>query len=60
MDLFLQSADFLFGPITTIRRKGHIEKKIPWSVFALTDWDWERVADARDMLKVTVDSICCK
>lgn len=52
INLFLQSADTLYGPITTIRRNGRIEKKIPWSVFALTDQDWERVADARDILKV--------
>ena len=27
-------------------------KKIPWSAFQLTDADWERVKDARDILKV--------
>jgi hypothetical protein len=52
INLFLQSADALYGPITTIRRNGRIEKKIPWSAFILTDSDWERVRDARDILKV--------
>lgn len=54
INLFLQSADALYGPITTIRRNGHIEKKIPWSAFTLTDQDWERVKDARDLLKVSL------
>jgi len=31
INLFLQSADTLYGPITIIRRNGQIEKKIPWS-----------------------------
>ncbi|KAF8487806.1 hypothetical protein F5888DRAFT_1624190, partial [Russula emetica] len=52
---FLRSADSLYGPITTIRRNGHVEKKIPWSAFALTERDWERVADARDILKDSND-----
>ena len=54
IDLFLQSADSLYGPITTICRNGHVEKKIPWSAFSLTERDWERVADARDILKVNL------
>lgn len=58
IDLFLKSADSLYGPITTIRHNGRIEKKIPWSAFALTERDWERVADARDILKVT--QVCCR
>jgi hypothetical protein len=52
--LFLRSADTLYGPITTIRRNGHIEKKIPWSAFSLSERDWERVADVRDLLKVSL------
>jgi hypothetical protein len=54
INLFLQSADTLYGPITTIRRNGHIEKKIPWSAFTLSESDWERVADVRDLLKVSL------
>jgi hypothetical protein len=44
--------DSLYGPITTIRQNGRIAKKIPWTAFTLTDMDWERVKDARDILKV--------
>jgi hypothetical protein len=36
----------------TIRCNGCVEKKIPWSAFALAERDWEQVADARDILKV--------
>ena len=53
--MFIQSADTLYGPITTIRCNGHIEKKILWSAFALTEGDWGRVADARDILKDSND-----
>ena len=41
--LFIQTADLLYGPITTIRQNGRITKKIPWTAFTLTDSDWERV-----------------
>ena len=53
--MFIQSAYTLYGPITTIRRNGHIKKKIPWSAFALTEGDWGRVADVRDILKDSND-----
>jgi hypothetical protein len=52
INLFLQTGDSLYGPITTIRQNGRITKKIPWSAFKLTDKDWKRVKDARDILKV--------
>ena len=52
INLFLQTGDSLYGPITTIRLNGRITKKIRWSAFNLTDRDWERVKDARDILKV--------
>lgn len=52
INLFLQMGDSLYGPITTIRQNGRITKKIPWAAFTLTDRDWERVKDARDILKV--------
>jgi hypothetical protein len=48
----LKSVDSLFGPITTVRRNGRIQKKIPWSAFQLHDEDWERIRDVRDILKV--------
>ncbi len=41
IDLFLQLADSLYGPITTICCNDHIKKKIPWSAFFLTERDWE-------------------
>ncbi|KAH9028421.1 hypothetical protein EDB83DRAFT_2526308 [Lactarius deliciosus] len=51
INLFLKSADALYGPITTVRRNGQIVKRIPWSAFQLTDADWGRVKDTRDILK---------
>ncbi|GLB45657.1 hypothetical protein LshimejAT787_2500490 [Lyophyllum shimeji] len=36
IDLFVSTANQLYGPITTIRQNGTISKKIPWSAFALT------------------------
>ena len=52
INLFLQSADALYGPITTLRRNSLIEKRIRWSAFTLSNSDWERVKDARDILRV--------
>lgn len=52
INLFLASADGLFGPITTVRMNGRITKKIPWSAFQLSDEDWERVKDVKDILVV--------
>jgi hypothetical protein len=46
----------MYGPITTIRRNNHVVKHIPWSAFKLTDEDWARVVDARDILGVSVFS----
>ena len=58
INLILQSANSLYGPITTIRRNGRIEKKLPWSAFALSERDWKRVTDARDILKVSLGIHC--
>ena len=55
INLFLQMADSLYGPITTICQNGWITKKIPWMAFTLIDSDWEQVKDARDILKVSSD-----
>lgn len=52
--MFINCADTLFGPITTIRQDGRIVKAIPWTAFALSADDWRRVADARDIL-----AVCC-
>ncbi|KAF8335507.1 hypothetical protein F5887DRAFT_890288, partial [Amanita rubescens] len=47
---FINCADTLFGPITTIRKDGRTIKNIPWTAFALSADDWHRIADARDIL----------
>ncbi|KAF8971662.1 hypothetical protein BDZ97DRAFT_1650536 [Flammula alnicola] len=49
--LFVTSADEMYGPITTLRRAGRLVKHIPWSAFKMTDQDWARVIDARDILR---------
>ncbi|KAF8680603.1 hypothetical protein AX14_004549 [Amanita brunnescens Koide BX004] len=49
--LFIAAADDLFGPITTIRSNGKVEKKIPWSAFRLSESDWARVEDVKCILK---------
>jgi hypothetical protein len=51
--LFLTSADEMYGPITTLRRDNRVVKHIPWSAFKMSDQDWYRVVDARDILQVT-------
>ncbi|KAH9920792.1 uncharacterized protein B0H18DRAFT_858501, partial [Fomitopsis serialis] len=48
---FINTADDLFGPITTLRAKGKIVKRIPWSSFKLKEQDWEHVKDVVDILK---------
>ena len=50
--LFVNSADALFGPITTIRQDGRLVKEIPWTAFSLSADDWRHVMDARDILAV--------
>jgi hypothetical protein len=54
IDLFIASADQLYGPITTLRSNGKVVKKIPWSAFKLSNRDWMRVADARNILAVHI------
>jgi len=46
------SADEMYGPITTLRRDGHLVKHIKRSAFKLIENDWVRVVDARDILAV--------
>ncbi|KAF8874802.1 hypothetical protein BD779DRAFT_1420492, partial [Infundibulicybe gibba] len=48
---FIATADKLHGPITTIRRNGRIVRRIPWSAFKLSNADWGRVLDARNILE---------
>lgn len=52
MGLFVTSADQMYGPITTLRRDNRLVKHIPWTAFKMTDLDWARVVDARDILGV--------
>ena len=52
INLFLRSGDALYGPIMTVWRKGRIVKRIPWAAFDMTGEHWQRVLDARDLLKV--------
>ena len=44
----------MYGPITTLRHDNRIVKHIPWSAFKLTEFDWTRVVDARDILGVRI------
>jgi hypothetical protein len=52
MGLFVTSADQMYGPITTLCRDNCLVKHIPWTAFKMTDLDWVRVVDARDILGV--------
>jgi hypothetical protein len=52
--LFTSSADEIYGPITTLRRKNQVVKHIPWRAFKMADPDWTRVTDARDILAVSL------
>ncbi|RPD73175.1 hypothetical protein L226DRAFT_438021, partial [Lentinus tigrinus ALCF2SS1-7] len=48
---FIDNADRRFGPITTVRKNGKIEKKIPWTAFRLNKSDWDRVKLCADLLE---------
>jgi hypothetical protein len=43
-----------------LRRDGNVAKKIPWSAFALSDTDWARVVDAKDILAVSFRLLNCR
>jgi hypothetical protein len=57
INVFIASADELYGPITTICCEGSIVKKIPWLAFKLSKADWARVLDAKNILAVCFDSV---
>ena len=59
INLFVSSADQLYGPITTLRHDRCIIKKVPWTAFALSDSDWARVLDAKMILAVRFCSSHC-
>lgn len=59
INLFINSADELFGPITTVRRPGMPVKCIPWTAFAFlsSDWDWIKdlhaiISDANNLQQI--------
>ncbi|KIK74143.1 hypothetical protein PAXRUDRAFT_171346 [Paxillus rubicundulus Ve08.2h10] len=45
INLFISSADELFGPITTIRCNGMVSKHISWTEFMFKASNWEHVND---------------
>lgn len=51
--MFINSADELYGPITTVRHDGRA-KRISWTKFALSTRDWERVHDTRSLIAVSI------
>lgn len=57
INLFVSSADELYGPITTIRRDGHV-KHIPWTAFVLKPHDWDRVQDLRTIITISLRCHC--
>ncbi|KAG2748668.1 hypothetical protein P692DRAFT_201671844, partial [Suillus brevipes Sb2] len=54
---FINTADELFGPITTIRCPGLGSKHIPWTAFSFTSADWERVEDMRIIISTDANEI---
>ncbi|KAF9234314.1 hypothetical protein BU15DRAFT_52767, partial [Melanogaster broomeanus] len=48
--LFINSADKIFGPITTIRQNGKVTNHLPWTTFIFKPADWERVNDTRTII----------
>ncbi|KAF8443721.1 hypothetical protein L210DRAFT_3396056, partial [Boletus edulis BED1] len=62
--MFINLADELYGPITTIRHNGQV-KRVPWTKFVLATRDWERVnetwsviADANNIQQLFSDESC--
>ncbi|KZS86738.1 hypothetical protein SISNIDRAFT_420604 [Sistotremastrum niveocremeum HHB9708] len=51
VDLFIKSADALFGPITTLKVKGQRAKKISWMAFFLTTEMWENLLRCTEVLE---------
>ena len=45
INLFVNSADKLFRPMTMVCKDGHIVENIPWSAFNFKPSDWEQVND---------------
>ena len=54
VNLFISSADQLYGPITTLRWDSQPIKHIPWTAFNLSDLDWEWVLDMKMILAMSL------
>ncbi|KAG1726868.1 uncharacterized protein EDB91DRAFT_1003789, partial [Suillus paluster] len=59
LNMFISTADELFGLITTIRHPSHSVKHVPWTVFTFGSYDWEHInntciviSDANDMQQI--------
>lgn len=52
IDMYIDQADRLFGPITTIKKSGKTVKKIEWKAFKLSPAGWARLKDCADILEV--------
>jgi hypothetical protein len=57
INLFISTADQWYGPITTICCEGHILKHIPWTAFATSKNNWERVKEVSEILLVRLDHL---
>ncbi|KAG0696745.1 hypothetical protein DFH29DRAFT_1004341 [Suillus ampliporus] len=50
INIFISTADELFGPVTVIRHNGRLVKNIPWTAFTFKNADWECVNDACEII----------
>ncbi|KIK91630.1 hypothetical protein PAXRUDRAFT_149071, partial [Paxillus rubicundulus Ve08.2h10] len=50
--LFINSADELFGLITTIRQNGRVANHLPWTAFIFKPANWECVNDTHAIISV--------
>ena len=50
INLFINSANELFGPIMTIQHPGLPAKQIPWTSFSFKAADWDHVNDIRAII----------
>ena len=54
INLFISSADELFGLMTTIRRDGFTLKHIKWASFVLSNANWKGLENMSKILEVCV------
>ncbi|PIL25949.1 hypothetical protein GSI_11703 [Ganoderma sinense ZZ0214-1] len=62
VNLFVESADHLFGPITKVRHQGEATVSIPWHAFEIKSEGWKRVALCIKILTVipVLETLCSK